>query len=227
MNIRRWKSAAPIALTLLLLSAALADKVVFHLPPVNAPPYHARVHEAANRVPYNIGQWLGTDTPVPPSGVALLRPNVILSRQYQDMRTGRTGALLIVHCEDARDLLGHYPPVCYVAHGWSKSDAVAADRHVDGETFPLMQYTFKSKLLERPVELRIDNFMVLPDGQLCRDMDGVEISAQEYRRKFFGAAQVQVITDASWNESDRHDLFRQLVAAAKPLLDEIRSGVTR
>ena len=67
--------------------------------------------------------------------------------------------------------------------------------------------------------------MVLPDGQVCRDMDGVETAAQDYRRKFFGAAQVQIVTDTQWSDADREELFSQLVRAAGPLLREMRSGV--
>jgi hypothetical protein len=58
-------------------------------------------------------------------------------------------------------------------------------------------------------------------------MDAVETVAQDHRRKFFGAAQVQIITDTQWSDSERDDLFRQLARAAGPLLREMRSGVTR
>ena len=223
----RLRSVAPVVLTLLLLGGTLADKVVFHLPPADATAYHARVRRAAEQVPYNIGPWLGTDTPVPPSAVAMLHPNLILSRQYQDVRTGKIASVLLVHCEDARDLIGHYPPVCYPAHGWSKRSAARADRWVDGERVTITDYTFTATRVDRASDLRVGNFMVLPDGQMCPDMDGVETAAQDYRRKFFGAAQVQVITDAGWSEADRVEFFRKVTGAAGPLLREIRSGVKR
>jgi hypothetical protein len=223
----RLRSVAPVVLTLLLLGGTVADKVMFHLPPADATAYHARVRQAKEQVPYNIGPWLGADTPVPPSAVELLRPNTYLSRQYQDVRTGRVFSLLVVHCEDARDLIGHYPPVCYAAHGWSMRSKVRAERSVDGETFPVTDYAFTSTRVDRTSDLRIDNFMILPDGQICRDMDGVERAAQDYRRKHFGAAQVQLVTDSQWDEADRVELFGQVMRAAGPLLREIRRGVTR
>lgn len=226
-SLGRLRALAPVAATLLLLGGASADKVMFHLPPADAAPYHARVRDMAARLPYSLGPWLGIDTPVPPAAVELLRPNVILSRQYQNVRTGRTAGLLIVHCEDARELIGHYPPACYVAHGWEMRSKVAKTREVDGEGIPITDYTFASRRVDYANELRIDNFMVLPDGQLCRDMDAVEAMAQDYRRKFFGAAQVQVISDARCSESEREDMFRQLIRAAGPLLREMRGGTTR
>jgi len=221
----RLKAIAPVALTAALLGAALSEKLAFRLPPADAAPYHARVRDAAERLPYNIGPWLGTDTEVPPAAVALLRPNVIVSRQYQDVRTGRSATLLIVHCEDARDLIGHYPPVCYPAHGWSMKRKSEVDRKAGDRTVPVADYTFTSARIDRSGELRIDNVMVLPNGQYCRDMDGVERLAQDRRRKFFGAAQIQMVTDAAWNDADRADLFGQILQAAEPLLLEIRSGV--
>ena len=227
LNTPRLRAVAPVALTLLLLGGTLVEKVVFHLPPADAAAYHARVRQIATELPYNIGPWLGTDTPIPPSAVALLKPNVIVSRQYRHVRTGRTASVLIVQCEDARDLIGHYPPVCYAAHGWSARGAAPVDRVLDGETIPITDYTFVSKRIDRTSELRIANFMVLPDGQVCRNMDGVESAAQDYRRKFFGAAQVQIVTDASWDGFERDELFQAVIAAVEPLLEAIRDGVRR
>jgi hypothetical protein len=226
-NTSRFRAVAPVALTLLLLSGALADKVKFHLPPADAAEYHARVRRVAAELPYNVGPWLGTEVPVPPSAVTLLRTNVIVSRQYQHVRSGRTASVLIVQCEDARDLIGHYPPVCYPAHGWSKRSAAPAIRELDGESIPVTDYTFTSTRIDRASELRISNFMVLPDGQICRDMDGVETAARDYRRKFFGAAQVQIVTAAEWSDADRDELFSHVMGAAGPLLREMSSGVKK
>ena len=225
--VRRAKAVLPAALSLCLLGAAFADKVMFHLPPADAAPYHARVRAAAALLPRNVGPWLGTDVPVPESAVEMLRPNTYVSRQYQHVGSGRVATLLIVHCEDARDLIGHYPPVCYRSAGWEKQAAVPAERRAGDETFTVTDYTFASKRVDRTNVLRIDNFMVLPDGRVCQDMDGVEALAQDHRRKFFGAAQVQVITDAGWSEADRADVFRQLIGAAAPLIRDIRGGVAR
>jgi hypothetical protein len=223
----RLTAAAPVALTLLLLGGAAADKVMFHLPPSDVVAYHARVRQAAAEVPFHVGPWLGTDTPVPSPAVAPLRPTVVVSRQYQDVRTGRTASLLIVQCEDARDLLGHYPPVWYEAHGWSRGGAAATERQVDGGAVPITVYTFASARVDAAEDVRIDNFIILPDGQIRRDLDAVEATAGDDGRRFFGAAQVQVITDAQWGDSDRDEVFRRLIGAAGPLLRTIRSGATR
>ena len=54
---------------------------------------------------------------VPPEAQELLRPNAIFSRRFQ--RPGEIGVhVLVVHCSDARDMIGHYPPICYPSSGW-------------------------------------------------------------------------------------------------------------
>ena len=219
--------AGPVALTLVLLGAAWAEKVTFHQAPEDATEYHARVKAAKDQFPYNIGPWLGTNTEseVPEGAVKLLRTPVIVSRRYQNVRTGKTASLLIVHCRDARDLIGHYPPICYPSQGWTKAGASTAERLVNGRTYPFTDYQFTSGRIERATELRIDNFMVLPDGQVTPNMQGVEDVAKDYRRKFFGAGQVQLITDASWGRSERDEFFREVISAAEPMLEVIRSGV--
>jgi hypothetical protein len=226
-NLARLQAAAPLALTLLLLGGAAADRAMFHLPPPDVDAYHANVRRAAAEVPYNVGPWLGTDTPAPTPAVAPLRPTVVVSRDYQDARTGRTASLLIVQCEDARDLLGHYPPVWYEAHGWSRRGAAAAQRRVDGGAIPVTDYTFSASRLDGAADVRIDSFLVLPDGRTYRDLDAVEAASRDDGRRFFGAAQVQVVTDAQWNDSDRDEVFRRLIGAAGPLLRAMRSGATR
>lgn len=220
-------SAGPVALTLVLLGAAWAEKVAFHQPPQDATAYHAKVEAAKKQFPYNAGPWIGTNTEseVPEAAVKLLRTPVIVSRRYQNIRTGKTASLLIVHCRDARDLIGHYPPVCYPAHGWVKAGAVTKEQRLNGAAIDVTDYRFNSGRIERSTELRIDNFMVLPNGEFSPDMQGVEEVAKDYRRKFFGAAQVQLITDGTWTRAERDELFLEVLSAAEPMLGVIRNGV--
>jgi hypothetical protein len=65
----------------------------------------------------------------------------------------------------------------------------------------------------------------LSDGRLFRDLDGVEAAGRGNAGRPFGAVQFQVITDTEWGDSERDELFRQLVGAAGPLLRTARGGV--
>jgi hypothetical protein len=94
-------------------------------------PYHASVRQAAASVPLRTGTWFATEEPVPPSAMALIKPNVILSRRYVDAISGQQAILLLVQCRDARDLLGHWPPVCYAGQGWVQELAAERQWQVD------------------------------------------------------------------------------------------------
>lgn len=211
-----------LACSLLLLAGLTAEKRLYHKPPADAAPFHARVAAAADTAPLIIGHWLGRDAPVPQSAITLLQPNVIISRVFRDLSNGREVTFLLVQCRDARDLLGHFPPVCYVNMGWVMEKVEQRDWEVDGLTLHATRYEMSSTRLDRPSGQVIDNFMVLPGGQTCPDMNGVDAAARDVGRKYFGAAQVQIGTPLTFSETERHEVVRQLVAAHRPLIDAMR-----
>jgi hypothetical protein len=208
------------------LAGLTTDRALFHRAPQTANPYHARVRlVAAASTIKELGTWIGTDCPLPPAAVALLKPNVAVSRQYQDSITGRRVTFLLVQCSDARDLLGHYPPVCYVRQGWTLRDARPQDWLVDALQVRGMHYEFTSGRIERPELVTVLNFMVLPQGTVCRDMEGVTLSAQHPGKKFFGAAQVQLVCDGAIAGAESEELVKLFVGAYRPLLDAVMSGI--
>jgi hypothetical protein len=226
MRVMRVLSSHYLApmLTAVLLGGVAVDRALFHTAPADTEVYHARIREAAENLPTRVGPWVATEVPVPPGAIRILHPNVIVSRRFHDVQTGRQASFLIVQCRDARDLLGHYPPVCYRGQGWRLDEGQEKDWQIDGWTIEGMQYEFSSSRLDGDMFLLVDNFMVLSDGSTCRDMDGVTDAARDHRRKFYGAAQVQLLTDYSFTPAEREDLFRRLVRAHLPLLDAIREG---
>jgi hypothetical protein len=153
-----------------------------------------------------------------------LKPNVLISRQYQNLRTGEQAALVIVQCRDARHLLGHYPPVCYVASGWENQSAHRRDWRVGGQVYRGTEYVFARQVQGRTVGQHVVNFMLLPDGRTAPDMVAVNAVAQDPRRKFFGAAQVQVLTDVQMSRDTRQRVLRDLMVSNTALFDAIRSG---
>jgi hypothetical protein len=212
--------------TLLLLSGVAVDRAVLRAHAKDAGPYHRVVLARSQTIPYQIGNWFGTDTPVPPAAVSLLHPNVIVSRRYEQLQTGRQASVLLVQCSDARDILGHYPPVCYKAHGWTQTGAAQKDWQVDDLLIQGVRYEFSSLKVERTAQLVIYNFMLLPDGRTCRDMDGIDRIAQDRQKRYFGAAQLQFVFDNSGTEDERKEFFERVVRANRSLIDTIRSGAS-
>ena len=220
---KRIKDVVVAAIAVALLGGATADRFSVR-PPADASPYHARVRDAVKLLPMRIGDWVGKEAPPAQAAVALLRPNVILCREYESMSSEvrRTVTFLLVQCPDARDLTGHYPPICYPNQGWKLLGAEEKDWAVSGGTIRGTKYRFLRPSGGTPVIVR--NFMILPDGRFERNMGAVDKASQNVERRFYGAGQVQVSMDESIPPSERDEIFETLVAGNWPVIEAIRSG---
>ena len=212
-----------IAASLALVCGAAADRLSLRSP-VDAGPYHRVVREAAAALPLDVGEWVGHDLPVPPEAAAQLHPNVIISRGYVSRATGRHVSVLLVQCWDVRDLVPHYPPICYPGRGLTLTSSAPADWHALGTSVAGTEYQFESNTFETNKLTIVDNFMLLPDGRTCRDMGEVRKQVG-LRTRFFGAAQVQVVFDSDTPADERARACEQFIAAYGPLVRAIGSGV--
>ena len=181
--------------------------------------HHERVREAAeSSIPFSFGPWIGRDVPPIAGTEDILHPNVLVQRDYENMRTGERVSVLFVQSPDARDLLGHFPPVCYPAHGLVPGPALAMEAEVEGHLIPHMRYTFSRTDIEAASAIVVDAFLVVPGGGIVRDMASVDRAAADTRRRHLGAAQFQVVTDASLPSARRDEIFREVVGRTLPLL---------
>lgn len=157
--------------------------------------YLAKVRDAVNAVPYQIGGAVGIDQVVSPGAERLLRPNAILQRRYTDPQTGASYGLTIVHCADARDLLDHYPPVCYPAHGWKLTSSKAAEY---GRAEVRAQvYDFVLRTEAGDTYSRVVSFFVLPGqsggpGKTADSMDEVDRASRSPTATALGAAHIMI-----------------------------------
>ena len=132
-------------------------------------PYHDRGKTAIESIPYVIGYWTGRDQEVTTAAQKLLRSNAILSRSYIEKHPGdfggrdRAASVLIVQCKDPRDMLGHFPPVCYRAHGMTMILAQERDWMVGGMKITGMEYQFSQRLVGQTYRTTVYNFFVAPD----------------------------------------------------------------
>jgi hypothetical protein len=213
--------ALPYAATAMVLLALLADRTLLRMAPAETDAYHASVRDAIAALPTVTGSWIGVDTPVPEAAVRMLHPNIILSRRYQNLSTNETVTVLIVHVRDARDVLGHYPPVCYPGQGWKTQQATPVDWNVANLTIRGTEYEFGRDRLEGASRLYVDNFLILAGGETCRDMDGVELAAQDRSRKFYGAGQVQLVHDGRTTPQRRREISEEFLQSTEPALHAI------
>jgi len=220
------KSVAPVVLTMGLLGGALHQKMDF-LSADDAVAYHQRVAAAVGSLPKQFGPWVGRDIDMPPGALALLRPNAISSRRYEHQTTGQQVQFLIVQCTDAREMLGHYPPNCYPAQGWTLRTEQPAVWSAPDLEVPGMTYEFFQVLPTRSSMVHVSNVIILPDGQMVRDMRAVQELGADYWKHHYGAAQIQMVFGADAAAAQREEIFETFLGVVAAVVEVIRSGVER
>lgn len=198
-----------------------------HVKPQHAEAYHARAKAAIEEMDWMIGDeqsgiWIGEEIKPTRAAIELLRPNVILSRRYVDTRerpqSHRQCSVLIVQCKDSRDMVGHYPENCYRNLGEILVDKRKRDWQVAGVPIIGTEYSFE-RFERGPVGVRrvrrcVYNFLVVPgrDGMvIVRDIDGLNAAAEDYQKRYFGAAQFQFVMADELKREERDQIFETLL----------------
>ena len=186
----------------------------------------AQVARAMESVPMFIGRWVGQDKEVPKEAQKLLRPNAILSRIYTSAGAPTTW-VVVVHCSDARDMIGHYPPICYPSAGWREDDVAEPDCNLtaDACNIPVHQYRF-SRVGEggRPEMIRIFNAFILPDGRVTRQIEEINRQSERLAVSVQGVAQLQVITSATTPLTEAIDAANEILGGMSVMLDALKVG---
>jgi hypothetical protein len=164
---------------------------------------------------------------VPKEAQRLLEPNAILSRIYQSP-AGPSVQILLIHCGDARDMIGHYPPICYPSAGWVQipvqHDTDIALR-VNNVRLPVHQYSFQCFGERGRVEtIRIFNAFILPDGRVTRQIDELNRQSERLAVSVQGVAQLQVITSASVPLDEAIDAAGEILSGMPQLFDALKVG---
>jgi uncharacterized protein DUF3485 len=217
-----WRQGLPLVGAVLLLCGAGIEGRAFRAPP-DAAEYRSRVWAARTAVPLNIGDWKGADEPVEVEAVTLLRPYFIISRQYQNMLTGRRAGFLFVDCQDARDTISHYPPNCYRGAGWSLELAEPKDWQLPHMTVHLTEYTFTQGMFDANGQLFVDDFFVLPGAETAPNRTAVIAAARDLQRRFYGVAQVQLVYHGDSTLQERRRTFSELIGPLENLIQTVET----
>ena len=185
----------------------------------------AEVTEAVRAAPRLIGPWVGEDEQVSPQAQELLRPNALLSRTYRRPGGPRIHVLL-VHCSDARDMIGHYPPVCYPSSGWiaAPTEGPDDDRIVfAGRTLPVRVYRFR-RLRDQgqDEQIRIFSAFVLPDGTVTPLIDDINQQSQRLAVSVQGVAQLQVVTSGRLDRAEAVEAASEVLRGMGDLFAALR-----
>jgi hypothetical protein len=209
---QRRITIASVLVSLILIGGVAAQRM---LGPTraDAEPYLMRIRTAAKDTPMNLGDWQGKEQPVPPAAIAMLRPNVLISRSYTDLTGGRSAGWLFVHCSDARDLGGHYPPICYPNSGWVLASSEVRELKVNDWTVHATEYSFTTQPFRGRQSLTVIDTMAMPDGAFHADIDSVRSAAAGLTRRYWGASQIQVVMDSTMPRHLRDEIAVSLIAA--------------
>lgn len=195
--------------------------------PADAEPFHNRARQAIEAIPLSFGPWVGKDEQVAQEALRLLSANKVLSRNYTHVSTGQHVGVLIVQCRNARDMVGHYPPVCYPNSGWTLQNSEPQHFVVDDLVIDAAEYEFAISRFGSAGRLWIYNFMVLPNGRIAPDMQGVREVEADYTQKFFGAAQVQIVFKSTGaDRTQRQRAAEQFIHVIGNAIRTMQSGVS-
>jgi len=215
--------AAPL-LSLALLAGMAAETAATRAVPADAEQYHAAAKAAVESIPTRVGSWSAQPETIPREAIALLKPNVIRCLKYADndatapRAQDRWASLLVDQCRDARDMNGHWPPNCYVNDGQEKTYEQQRTWVVDGLSIPGTEYHFRQPTATSSTQTAVYNFLIVPGRGILPDMVGLRKASEDYRQRFYGAAQFQLVMDAELSQADRDAIFQTLMEPCVPVI---------
>jgi hypothetical protein len=208
-----------------LVIVALSAERLSLLPTKSSVEYHARVKLLADQFPLRFGHWIGEDVPVTSASRKMLNANVVISRNYRNISSGTPVSYLFVQGKDARALMDHYPPICYVAGGYDKDLSRAADWQIGPLGIRGTEYEFTRRDVMSSRSILVDNFIIMPDGRIERDMQATKSAAADVYKRFFGAAQVQLVFDRRVSPAEHQAAIQDFLMECQPLIKVVQSGL--
>jgi hypothetical protein len=196
---------------LVLLIGAGTERLLLAAP-ADAAPYHRRVRDAAARIPLHFGDWSGTDAPLEYDVTRALHPNVLICRDYQEASTGRQFWFLLVQCDDADALAGHYPPNCYPSIGYTLTSTEPRTWRSGTVSVNGAEFSFSRDDLDPSSSIKVAGFLELPDGTTTSNMNLVFALGDDLQKRFYGAAQAQLLFGAEVPRADRDRIISQFLS---------------
>ena len=179
---------------MLCASFLMADPTANH---AGIKDHRARISGEMSRFPYQLDAWHGEDVPIPTAAEEILRPNSLISRRFSRLGGLENIVLALIHCSDVRDMLGHHPPHCYPASGWTSDSPTMTDLAVklSGETILMRVYRFhRIDSFGIEVQQTVLSVFMLPDTRRYTNMNELSGHGSSGRlSSAMGVAQLQLV----------------------------------
>lgn len=193
--------------------------------------YFDRVKRSIESFPYVIdSRWIGSDQPPQEAAGVLLKPNKIMQRRYVDQQTGASLTILIVHCKDVRDMVGHYPPACYPNAGWRLEGSNRLSAELGPLAVPSIRYEFSRSDDNLTRRQHVQSFFIMPggptgNGRVAADVSELDRAGRSARWTELGAAQIQILSNTDLDPELRDAAVDAFLDALGPVIGEIAGGV--
>lgn len=216
-------SVALSALVLVGMGAAIYSPGVT----ARAEAHHAEVRASVERLPMELAGWEGTFVPLTAPAQDLLKPNAVYSVEFRHAEERRAFKVSLIHCQRARDMNYHEPAVCYPNSGWRNNSAERRVWQTSNGAVEGSEYTFFRILNGGPVQLRVANFFVMPDGEIVASAQTVRERTKLPWVDRFGVAQIQLVFDMRFPfpEKERDRLVVAFLEQSWEALRVIQSGI--
>ena len=156
-----------------------------------------RIAALLGAVPDRLGPWITSEVPVPSEAVEILRPNALLCRRFMRLGGGEDLTMILVHCSDARDMGGHYPPICYRQIGWTLDLDRIGRAEVECGALGDPEFTVyrfrRSDADGEREDMTVLNGFILPDGRTSPDVFDRDPVPGPPTRSTRGLAQIQMV----------------------------------
>jgi hypothetical protein len=216
------KDIIAVVFSLALFAGAAWDRWSV-LPTKDPSPFHARLRSVAASLPEQFGSWTSKDHKSVGTQ-EYLHANVMIDREFINSQTGERASFLFIQCPDIRDLVPHFPAICYPGQGKTQVEAPKTRTwNVSGLSITGTEYSFESENFKEADGVIVDNFMLLPGHRISKDMTEVRAHVP-LRNRFYGVGQIQVVFSIGMPVDRRDAIFNQLVGAYRPLIDAILDG---
>ncbi|HCT46454.1 MAG: hypothetical protein CMJ35_13890 [Phycisphaerae bacterium] len=185
--------------------------------------YHEQVATLIEAIPIDWEGWVGHEVALPQAATNLLRPNALVARQYVHEERGVSVTLMIVHCRDARDMAGHFPPACYPGNGWLIPEESGTPLvEVDG--VQMRRYPFHRVAGKNERDITVYNMFAMPTGSTTVSMTDVRRLSSDYEYRLYGSAQIQIVIDGDIDPDLHEWILRDMHAIVAPAIEGVQNS---